>query len=107
MLSAVLLRGERIMSTNAVAIPQQALDALGFFERYLSLWVALCMGAGVLLGKAGPALVQGLPAPELGRGSQINVLLNAFRNVIWEPRLRFEIDLTACTSQDISLPFCF
>ena len=23
---------------------------LAFFERYLTLWVALCMGAGVLLG---------------------------------------------------------
>jgi ACR3 family arsenite transporter len=24
---------------------------LGFFERYLSIWVLLCMGAGILLGK--------------------------------------------------------
>ncbi len=27
---------------------------LNFFERYLSLWVALCMVAGVLLGKLVP-----------------------------------------------------
>ena len=28
---------------------------LGFFERYLSLWVALCMAAGIALGHAVPA----------------------------------------------------
>lgn len=28
---------------------------LNVFERYLSLWVALCMGAGILLAKALPA----------------------------------------------------
>lgn len=31
---------------NRVAAPR-----LAFFERYLSLWVALCMLAGVVLGK--------------------------------------------------------
>jgi hypothetical protein len=30
------------------------------FERYLSLWVALCMAAGVLLGSAAPGLIEGL-----------------------------------------------
>jgi ACR3 family arsenite transporter len=45
---------------------------LGFFERYLSLWVALCMAAGVLIGKALPALTAGLRGIEFGKGSQIN-----------------------------------
>lgn len=27
---------------------------LDLFERYLTIWVGLCMGAGVLLGKAAP-----------------------------------------------------
>ncbi len=27
---------------------------LGFFERYLTLWVVLCIGAGILLGKLAP-----------------------------------------------------
>ena len=31
---------------------------LGFFERYLSLWVGLCIGAGVLLGYLFPSIVQ-------------------------------------------------
>src|ERR1700688_2654403 len=46
---------------------------LAFFERYLSLWVALCMVAGVLLGKLLPSIVQNLRGLEFGAGSQINV----------------------------------
>jgi ACR3 family arsenite transporter len=46
---------------------------LGTFERYLSLWVAACMAAGVLLGKALPGLVDSLRRLEFGEGSQINV----------------------------------
>ena len=43
------------------------------FERYLSLWVALCMAAGVLLGLAVPGLTDGLRRLEFGAGSQINI----------------------------------
>jgi len=43
------------------------------FERYLSLWVALCMVLGVVLGRAFPELTQALRGFEFGRGSQINV----------------------------------
>src|SRR5208337_3988551 len=46
---------------------------LGLFERYLSIWVALCMLAGVLLGKGLPSLTQSLRGVEFGQGSQINV----------------------------------
>ena len=46
---------------------------LDFFERYLSLWVAACMIAGLLLGKLLPGLIEGLRDLEFGRGSQINV----------------------------------
>ncbi len=46
---------------------------LNIFERYLSLWVALCMVGGVLLGKGIPALMDGLRRLEFGQGSQINV----------------------------------
>ena len=49
-----------------------AVSGLGFFERYLSLWVALCMAAGLLLGKALPGFTGGLRGIEFGRGSQIN-----------------------------------
>ncbi|GAB4313419.1 MAG: ACR3 family arsenite efflux transporter [Candidatus Sumerlaeia bacterium] len=43
------------------------------FERYLTLWVALCMGAGVALGKLFPGLTDILRRLEFGHGSQINV----------------------------------
>jgi arsenite transporter len=46
---------------------------LNFFERYLSLWVAACMIAGVLLGKFLPPLTDSLRHLEFGRGSQINL----------------------------------
>jgi ACR3 family arsenite transporter len=46
---------------------------LAFFERYLSLWVALCMAAGVLAGKLLPMAVQAIRGLEFGKGSQINV----------------------------------
>jgi len=43
------------------------------FERYLSLWVALCMLAGVLIGKSIPQLIDQLRRLEFGAGSQINI----------------------------------
>ena len=46
---------------------------LNLFERYLSLWVDLCMMAGVLLGKLSPRLIAALRDMEFGSGSQINV----------------------------------
>lgn len=45
---------------------------LNFFERYLSLWVGLCMIVGILLGKAFPELIAALRDIEFGEGSQIN-----------------------------------
>jgi ACR3 family arsenite transporter len=43
------------------------------FERYLTLWVALCMAAGILLGKAAPDFVGALRGLEFGRDSRINL----------------------------------
>jgi ACR3 family arsenite transporter len=43
------------------------------FERYLSLWVGLCMVAGVALGVLAPAVMDGLRRLEFGDGSQINI----------------------------------
>ena len=45
---------------------------LGAFERYLSVWVGLCIVAGVLVGKLAPSLVRVVRGLEFGRGSQIN-----------------------------------
>ena len=47
---------------------KQKLEGISFFERYLTLWVALCMVAGVLIGRFAPAI------PEfLGRFEYANV----------------------------------
>jgi ACR3 family arsenite transporter len=46
---------------------------LNLFERYLTLWVGLCMVAGVLLGKVFPGVVGAIRGMEFGHGSQINL----------------------------------
>ena len=53
---------------------------LNVFERYLTLWVALCMVAGVTLGKLFPGLTDAVRSLEFGNGSQINV---AIAVLIW------------------------
>lgn len=46
---------------------------LNLFERYLSLWVGLCMVVGVAIGTFVPGLTDGLRRMEFAEGSQINV----------------------------------
>jgi len=41
--------------------------AMSLFERYLSLWVVLCIVAGVLLGQAAPTLFQSIARLEIAR----------------------------------------
>jgi ACR3 family arsenite transporter len=53
---------------------------LNFFERYLTLWVGLCMVAGVALGKLLPEATDAIRKLEFGEGSQINV---AIALLIW------------------------
>jgi arsenite transporter len=57
----------------AVTGPRAATKRLNLFERYLSLWVGLCMVAGIVLGKAIPTFMNGLRSLEFGAGSQINI----------------------------------
>ena len=46
---------------------------MGWFERWLSIWVLLCMAAGVLLGRSFPAQTAALSRLEFGTGSHINI----------------------------------
>lgn len=60
---------------EVVALRQQILPRdkkLNLFERYLTLWVGLCMVAGILLGKAAPALIRVLREMEFGTESHVN-----------------------------------
>lgn len=51
----------------------QPSKSLGTFERYLSLWVGLCMLLGVAIGKFASPLAAALRRMEFAPGSQINV----------------------------------
>jgi len=46
---------------------------MSFFDKYLTVWVALCMAFGVGLGKLIPDAVAALRGLEFGSGSQINI----------------------------------
>lgn len=46
---------------------------LNLFERYLTLWVGLCMALGVLVGREAPGMVATVRGWEFGEGSHINV----------------------------------
>jgi len=47
------------MSDAAVTVPGKA-PSMGIFERYLTLWVALCIVVGIALGQALPSVFHGL-----------------------------------------------
>ncbi len=53
-----------------MSTPQQAASQLGFFERYLTLWVFLCILAGTLLGLTAPEAAQSISALEI---AQVNI----------------------------------
>lgn len=52
---------------------QTEVRRLNVFERYLTLWVGLCMAVGVGLGKLAPGAIDSLRRMEFGGGSQINI----------------------------------
>ena len=63
------------MATNSDAVKQSA--ALGLFERWLSIWVALAIGAGLLLGNLAPGLFAALASVEY---ASVNLIVAA---LIW------------------------
>ena len=50
----------------------KASEGFGTFERYLPLWVALCMVVGISLGKLLPGAIASVRGIEFVKGSQIN-----------------------------------
>ena len=56
------------MSAQCDVTARQAQGAgLGFFERYLTLWVALCIVVGIVVGQLAPGFVQSVAALEVAR----------------------------------------
>ena len=61
------------MDTTLVISTPVTEKQLNPFERYLTIWVGLCMVAGVLLRQAALSFVHALRIMEFGRGSHINL----------------------------------
>ena len=61
------------MDTTLVVSTPVTEKQLDPFERYLTIWVGLCMVAGVLLGQAAPSFVHALRTMEFGWSSHINL----------------------------------
>ena len=55
------------MSAPASAVLRETKPAIGFFERWLSVWVLLCIVAGIAVGEFMPAPIQALGRLELAR----------------------------------------
>ena len=65
------------MGTEVISVVSDAIrherKRLDFFERYLTLWVFLCMIVGVGLGTIFPGATARLSKLEFGTGSQVNI----------------------------------
>jgi ACR3 family arsenite transporter len=75
-----------------VALP--APKRLAFFERYLTVWVFLCMIVGVAFGKLIPGATAELSGWEFGRGSQVNVPIGVLLWLMIYPMM-LKVDFTA------------
>jgi arsenite transporter len=69
----------------------QAPAAIGFFERYLTIWVALCIVAGVLLGQLLPGFFHAVAALEVAK---VNIPVGVLIWVMIIPML-LKIDFAA------------
>ena len=58
------------MATRAAEMPDDTGPELGFFARYLTIWVTLCVVGGILLGHLVPGLFVGLGAVQI---AQVNL----------------------------------
>jgi ACR3 family arsenite transporter len=78
------------VSSAATVAPRR----LAFFERYLTVWVFLCMLAGVVAGKLFPGLTAALSRMEFGRGSQVNIPISLLLWLMIYPMM-LKVDFTA------------
>jgi ACR3 family arsenite transporter len=62
-----------VVTAPAAGVAAAPAKRLNFFERYLSIWVLICMVVGVVLGKTLPDAVAALSRLEFGQGSQVNI----------------------------------
>src|SRR5215831_9226029 len=82
------------MNTAAVLPARSTLKQLNVFERYLTLWVGLCMVAGIFVGHSAPATVQVLRGLEVGQGSHVNFTIAVLIWLMITP-VRMKVDFAA------------
>jgi ACR3 family arsenite transporter len=54
-------------TSQPTAVAGGAAPAIGFFERYLTIWVALCIVAGIVFGRAFPGFFQAIARLEVAQ----------------------------------------
>jgi ACR3 family arsenite transporter len=79
------------MTASADTAPRRALSGLGTFERYLTLWVGLCIIAGILLGQLLPDVFYGLGRLNV---AEVNLPVAALIWLMIVPML-LKVDFTA------------
>ncbi|HEX5220847.1 MAG TPA: ACR3 family arsenite efflux transporter [Verrucomicrobiae bacterium] len=77
-----------------MSTPATASKRLAFFERYLTIWVLLCMVVGVAFGKLLPDVTATLSKLEFGQGSQVNVPIGVLLWLMIYPMM-LKVDFTA------------
>jgi ACR3 family arsenite transporter len=81
-------------AANATNVAASAPKRMAFFDRYLTVWVFLCMVAGVVLGKALPGVTASLSKLEFGQGSQVNVPIGVLLWLMIYPMM-LKVDFSA------------
>jgi ACR3 family arsenite transporter len=76
--------------TTPVVVPKR----LAFFERYLTVWVLLCMVVGVAFGKLFPGVTAYLSQLQFGSGSQVNVPIGVLLWLMIYPMM-LKVDFSA------------
>ena len=67
---------------------------LAFFERYLTVWVLVCMVVGVVFGKLLPGVTSSLSKLQFGQGSQVNVPIGVLLWLMIYPMM-LKVDFSA------------
>jgi len=75
-------------------LPKPVPKRLAFFERYLTVWVLLCMVVGVAFGKLLPGVTATLSKLEFGQGSQVNVPIGVLLWLMIYPMM-LKVDFSA------------
>jgi ACR3 family arsenite transporter len=74
--------------------PSVAPKRLAFFERYLTVWVLVCMVVGVAFGKILPGITTTLSQLEFGEGSHVNVPISILLWLMIYPMM-LKVDFSA------------